>query len=79
MAAAEQFLGIALIVANNYSASNGLDPLPGTCTDALALQSSLESLSTRMADIHELSIEDIRMLHQLFDWVEVRAVWWQKP
>ena len=52
---AELYLGVALIIANDYSTTRGFDPLPGTRTDAGALRNCLQSLHFKCTVLTNLS------------------------
>ena len=56
--AEEQFLGLALVIANDYTTTSGFDPLPGTHTDARALRHALESLQFKVAVKNNISASD---------------------
>ena len=54
----EQFLGLVLVIANDYTTASGFDPLPGTHTDARALRHALESLQFKVAVKNNISASD---------------------
>ena len=59
--AAEQFLGLAFIFANDYTTTPGFNPLPGTHTDARALRSALESLHFKCRVFTNLSASEFAL------------------